>query len=199
LRAAEKHNCWILSDEIYMRLSYGAEATSIASLPGGQERTIVMDGFSKTYAMTGWRLGYGIMPEALVEKIGLLLTHSTGCTATFTQIAGVEALTGPQDQVEAVRQTYQRRRDLLVDGLNAIPGISCRVPQGAFYTFPNIKSFGLSSEELADFLLNQAGVAVLPGTAFGKYGAGYLRVCYANSAERIELALARTAEALAGL
>jgi len=202
LRAAEKYNCWILSDEIYMRLVYGDQpggAMSIASLPGGQERTIVMDGFSKTYAMTGWRLGYGIMPEALVEKVGLLLTHSTGCTATFTQIAGVEALIGPQNQVEAVRQAYQRRRDLLVDGLNAIPGITRQRPLGAFYTFPNIKSFGLNSDEMADYLLDRAGVAVLPGTSFGQYGEGYLRVCYSNSAERIQVALESMAEALAEL
>jgi aspartate/methionine/tyrosine aminotransferase len=198
LRAAEQHDCWILSDEIYMRLTYGEEpALSIAALPGAQQRTIIMDGFSKTYAMTGWRLGFGIMPVPLAEKVGLLLTHSLGCTATFTQLAGVEALTGPQEPVEAVRVEYQRRRDLIVGGLNAIPGVTCRSPQGAFYVFPNIKSFGLSSDELADYLLNQAGVAVLPGTAFGQNGEGYLRLCYANSFERIQQALERIGEALA--
>ena len=200
LQAAEQNGCWILSDEIYMRLIYGDEpAVSIAALPGARERTIIMDGFSKTYAMTGWRLGYGVMPESLAEKVGLLLTHTVGCTATFTQLAGVEALTGPQEQVEAVRIEYQRRRDLIVDGLNKIPGVTCRSPQGAFYVFPNIKSFGKSSDDLADYLLNQAGVAVLPGTAFGKYGEGYLRLCYANSYERIQQALERLEKALAQL
>ena len=200
LRAAEQHNCWILSDEIYMRLVYGGEqATSIAALPGAQQRTIIMDGFSKTYAMTGWRLGYGIMPEALAEKASLLLTHSVGCTATFTQLAGVEALTGPQEPVEAVCAEYQRRRDLIVAGLNAIPGVTCRRPQGAFYVFPNIKSFGLSSDDLADYLLQQAGVAVLPGSAFGRYGEGYLRLCYSNSSEQLQRALERMTEALAQL
>jgi len=203
LRAAERYNCWILSDEIYLRLVYSGNepgrAISIATLPGARERTIIMDGFSKTYAMTGWRLGFGIMPEPLAEKVGLLLTHSTGCTATFTQLAGVEALTGPQEQVEAVRAEYQRRRNLIVAGLDAIPGVTCQTPQGAFYVFPNVRSFGLSSDKLANYLLNRAGVAVLPGTAFGEYGEGYLRLCYSNSSERIQQALDRIAEALAKL
>lgn len=200
LRAAERYNCWVLSDEIYMRLVYGEEpVVSIAALPGARERTIIVDGFSKAYAMTGWRLGFGIMPESLAEKVGLLLTHSVGCSATFTQFAGVEALTGPQEQVEAVRTEYQRRRDLIVAGLNAIPGVTCQTPQGAFYVFPNVKSFGLSSGEIADILLNQAGVAVLPGTAFGEYGEGYLRLCYSNSSEQIQRALAKIAETLASL
>ncbi|MBN1315313.1 MAG: pyridoxal phosphate-dependent aminotransferase [Anaerolineales bacterium] len=191
LEAAERYNCWILSDEIYQRLAYGNKVTSIASLPGARERTIIVDGFSKTYAMTGWRLGYGIMPAGLAEKVGLQLTHSIGCTASFTQVAGVEALTGPQDQVERVRQEYQERRDLIVEGLNAIPNVSCQLPQGAFYVFPNIKHFGLSSSRMADLILEKAGVAVLPGTAFGQYGEGYLRLCYSNSKEEIQLALSR--------
>ena len=200
LQAAEHYNCWVLSDEIYMRLVYGDEpAVSIAALPGARQRTIIVDGFSKTYAMTGWRLGFGIMPEPLVEKVGLLLTHSVGCTATFTQIAGIEALTGPQEQVEAVRSEYRRRRDLIVAGLNAIPGVTCQTPQGAFYVFPNIKSLDLSSDRLAEILLNRAGVAVLPGTAFGEYGEGYLRLCYSNSTEQIQRALDRMAETLARL
>ena len=200
LQAAEHYNCWVLSDEIYMRLVYGDEpAISIAALPGARQRTIVVDGFSKTYAMTGWRLGFGIMPEPLAEKVGLLLTHSVGCTATFTQIAGIEALTGPQEQVEAVRAEYRRRRDLIVAGLNAIPSVTCQTPQGAFYVFPNIKSFGLSSDEIADILLNRAGVAVLPGTAFGEYGEGYLRLCYSNSTEQIQRALDKMTETLARL
>ncbi len=200
LQAAERYNCWVLSDEIYMRLVYGDEpAVSIAALPGARQRTIIVDGFSKTYAMTGWRLGFGIMPEPLAEKVGLLLTHSVGCTATFTQIAGIEALTGPQEQVEAVRAEYRRRRDLIVTGLNTIPGVTCQTPQGAFYVFPNVKSLDLSSDRLAEILLNQAGVAVLPGTAFGEYGEGYLRLCYSNSTEQIQRALDRMAETLARL
>jgi aspartate/methionine/tyrosine aminotransferase len=200
LRRAEENESWILSDEIYLRLIYDdAAATSIAALPGARGRTIIMDGFSKTYSMTGWRLGFGIMPAELARRVGLLLTHSVGCTATFTQVAGVEALMGNQGQVEAMRVEYGIRRDLLVDGLNRIPGIRCRRPQGAFYTFPNIKHYGLSSDEMATFLLEQAGVAVLPGTAFGAHGEGYLRLCYANSREQIGRALSQMEEALARL
>ena len=200
LQAAIEHDCWILSDEIYMRLVYGDQpVVSVAALPGARERTIIMDGFSKTYAMTGWRLGYGIMPEALATKVGLLLTHSVGCTATFTQHAGITALNGRQDPVETVRAEYQLRRDLIVAGLDAIPGVNCQLPQGAFYVFPNIKSFGLSSDEMATYLLDRAGVAVLPGTAFGNHGEGYLRLSYANSRERIHQALGRMASALAEL
>lgn len=198
LRAAERYGSWVLSDEIYMRLVYGDEpAVSMGALPGARERTVIMDGFSKTYGMTGWRLGFAVMPEALAEKVGLLVTHSVGCTAAFTQFAGIEALTGPQEPVEAVRAEYQQRRDLIVAGLNAIPGITCRTPQGAFYVFPNVNSFGVSSDELAAYLLDQAGVAVLPGTAFGEQGEGYLRLCYANSRQRIQQALGRMEQALA--
>lgn len=198
LEAAQRYNCWILSDEIYTRLVYGDKpVTSIAALPGARERTIIMDGFSKTYAMTGWRLGFGIMPAALADKVGLLLTHSVGCTAAFTQIAGVEALSGPQDQVEEVRAEFHQRRDLIVNGLNEIPGVTCQMPEGAFYVFPNIKSFGKSSNELADYLLDQAGVAVLPGSAFGTYGEGYLRLCYSNSKKQIQKSLDLMGEALA--
>jgi len=197
--AAQRHDAWVLSDEIYMRLVFdGVSAPSITELPGMRERTVICDGFSKTYAMTGWRLGYGVMPESLAERLGLLLTHSVGCTATFTQYAGVEALTAPQQQVDAVVAEYQRRRDVLVDGLNAIPGVHCQMPQGAFYTFPNITAFGRSSDWMADYLLEEAGVAVLPGTAFGAGGEGYLRLCFANSMERIEEALERIEAALSG-
>jgi aspartate/methionine/tyrosine aminotransferase len=194
-----RHDCWVLSDEIYMRLVYDVGAPSIASLPGMVERTIIADGFSKTYAMTGWRLGFGIMPLSLAEKMNLLLTHSVGCTATFTQFAGLEAVLGPQDRVDAVVDEFRRRRQLIVDGLNAIPGIRCPMPQGAFYAFPNVRGLGLSSAELAAFLLEEAGVAVLPGTAFGRNGEGYLRLSYANSMENIEKALASIAQALAAL
>jgi aspartate aminotransferase len=163
------------------------------------ERTILADGFSKTYAMTGWRLGFGVMPQPLAQKLGLLLTHSVGCTATFTQYAGLEALLGPQDHVEAVRAAFRRRRDLIVGGLNAIPGIRCPMPRGAFYVFPNVESFGRPVEELAEYLLDEAGVAVLPGTAFGLNGQGHLRLSYANSAENIEKALERMGRALRAL
>jgi aspartate/methionine/tyrosine aminotransferase len=146
--------------------------------------------------MTGWRLGFGIMPQPLAEKVDLLLTHSVGCTATFTQVAGLEAVLGPQEHVDRVVAEFRRRRDLIVNGLNAIPGIRCPMPQGAFYTFPNIQALGLSSLELADLLLDKAGVAVLPGTAFGRNGEGYLRLSYANSMENIQKALERIASAL---
>jgi aspartate/methionine/tyrosine aminotransferase len=188
--AALEHDCWVISDEIYARLVYaGLQATSIAALPGMLARTVIVDGFSKTYSMTGWRLGYAVMPEALAERVELLLTHSIGCTATFTQIAGVEALTGHQDLADAVVGEYQRRRDLMVAGLNAIPGVRCQVPEGAFYAFPNVKSFGIPVRELARRLLDEAGVAVLAGTDFGQYGEGYLRLCYATSPEQIEKAM----------
>jgi aspartate/methionine/tyrosine aminotransferase len=158
-----------------------------------------MDGFSKTYAMTGWRLGYGIMPKELAQVVQLLLTHSVGCTAEFVQVAGIEALTGPQDQAEAKVAEYQTRRDVIVDGLNAIPGITCQLPQGAFYAFPNIRSFGLTSNEMADLILEKAGVAVLPGSSFGSYGEGYLRLVYSNSIENIQRAIAQIGQVLKAL
>lgn len=195
--AAMRHDCWVLSDEIYTRILYdGQQVDSICGLPGMGERTIIMDGFSKTYAMTGWRLGYGIMPVALAEKVGLLLTHSVGSTAQFTQIAGIEALQGDQEQVDDVVKIYQKRRDAIVSGLNSLPGISCQNPQGAFYVFPNIKELGMSAQQAADLFLEKAGVATLPGTAFGQYGEGYLRLCYANSLENIQLALEKMGEVI---
>jgi len=196
---AKERNIWVLSDEIYARLVYEAPAPSIAALPGMPERTIICDGFSKTYAMTGWRLGYGIMPAPLAERVELLLTHSVGCTASFTQVAGIEAIQGPQDRVDEVVAEYRRRRDALVDGLNAIPGVRCRKPQGAFYVFPNVTSFGKSSNWLAEYLLEQAGVALLPGTSFGQNGEGYLRLCFANSLENILQALEQVKAALGRL
>jgi aspartate aminotransferase len=198
--AAHEFDFWLISDEIYARIVYDyAHVPSIATLPGMQERTIIVDGFSKTYAMTGWRLGYGIMPKELAHVVQLLLTHSVGCTAQFVQVAGLEAISGPQERVDAVVAEYQARRDAIVTGLNAIPGVSCKLPQGAFYVFPNVKSFGMSSAELADYLLEKAGVAVLPGSAFGKYGEGYLRLTYSNSIENIERAIQQIGEALASL
>ena len=155
-----------------------------------------MDGFSKTYAMTGWRLGYGIMPRDLAIKVGLLLMHSVGSTAQFTQFAGIEALTGDQKQVDVVVAEYKKHRDLIVAGLNQLPGISCQNPKGAFYVFPNIKQLGKTSQQAADWFLDKAGVALLPGSAFGKYGEGYLRLSYANSQENIQKALERMGEIL---
>jgi aspartate aminotransferase len=197
--AARNRDLWVLSDEIYSRLIYDSEPLSIAALPDMQERTIIADGFSKTYAMTGWRLGYGIMPVDLADKMELLITHSTGCTATFTQYAGVEAIRGSQAPVEGVVAEFRRRRDRIVAGLNAIPGVRCPMPAGAFYAFPNVQAFGRSSEDLADYLLQEAGVAVLPGTSFGKQGEGYLRLSYASSMGNIETALERMREALGRL
>lgn len=198
--AAEEYNCWIISDEIYARLAYDSQETpSILTLPGMLERSVLVDGYSKTYAMTGWRLGYAVMPEDLAERVELLLTHSIGCTATFTQVAGIEAITADQGMVSDVVDEYQRRRDHIVAGLNAIPGIQCQKPQGAFYVFPNVKSFGLPVREIARLLLDEAGVAVLPGTDFGRYGEGYLRLCYATSIEIIDEALTRIATFFEGV
>jgi len=196
---AIRRDVWVISDEIYARITYDVEATSIASLPGMLERTIICDGFSKTYAMTGWRLGFGIMPERLAERVELLLTHASGSTATFTQYAGVAAIEGPQEPVDRVVGEYRRKRDMLVAGLNAIRGIRCRTPQGALYGFPNVSSFGRPSAWLADYLLDEAGVAVLAGSDFGAGGEGYLRLCFATSPEVIRAALARMSAALARL
>src|SRR5271167_1579451 len=184
-------NIFILSDEIYSRLIYDGDHFSIMSVPGFKERTILLDGFSKTYAMTGWRLGYGVMRPDLAGPIARLVTNSTSCTASFTQVAGIEALRGDQSEPEKMRQEFQRRRDVMVNGLNRIKGFSCRLPKGAFYVFPNIKQTGWPSKKLADALLEEAGVAALSGTAFGAFGEGYLRFSVANSIENIEIALDR--------
>jgi aspartate/methionine/tyrosine aminotransferase len=187
---------WVLSDEIYSRLVYDSPAPSIMAIPEMENRTIICDGFSKTFAMTGWRLGFGIMPDALAEKVGLLITHSVGCTASFTQVAGIEAIRGNQEQVDLVVAEYKRRRDLLVKGLNDIPGLSCQMPSGAFYVFPNITALDHKSDFLAEYILEEAGVALLPGTSFGDFGEGYLRLCFANSLENLQLALERIRIAL---
>jgi len=181
----------ILSDEIYSRLIFEGEHHSIMSLPGFKERTILLDGFSKTYAMTGWRMGYGLMRSDLANHISRLMTNSNSCTASFTQVAGSEAVRGDQASVEKMRQEFQHRRDVFVAGLNKIKGFSCRLPKGAFYTFPNISNTGWKSKKLADALLEQAGVAGLSGTAFGDYGEGYLRFSVANSIENLQAALER--------
>jgi len=191
-KIAIERDIMVLSDEIYDQIMYdGYKPFSIASVPGMQERTIILDGFSKTYAMTGWRLGFGVMPEEIAKNVTRLQINSTSCTASFSQIAAIEALTGPRDEVRAMVVEFEKRRDLIVKGLNAIEGITCRKPHGAFYVFPNITGTGKTSRELADILLNEAGVACLSGTAFGKYGEGYLRLSYANSSANIEKALKR--------
>lgn len=187
---------FVLSDEIYSRIIYEGEHHSIASFLGMQERTIILDGFSKTYAMTGWRLGYGVMREDLAVLIAKLQTNSNSCTATFTQMAGIEALNGPQDEVDRMLAEFRTRRKVVVEGLNAIPRITCRTPKGAFYVFPNVKDIGWDVRKLSDFLLNEAGVAVLFGTSFGKYGEGYIRISYANSVENIKEGLSRVEKAL---
>ncbi|MFQ6003584.1 MAG: pyridoxal phosphate-dependent aminotransferase [Candidatus Zixiibacteriota bacterium] len=186
----------VLSDEIYSRTIYEGEHHSISSFPGMQERTIILDGMSKTYAMTGWRLGYGVMREDLAVLIAKLQTNSNSCTATFTQRAGIEALTGPQNEVNKMVSEFKRRRDVIVEGLNSIPRISCKTPQGAFYVFPNIKQVGWNSKKLANHLLEDGGVAVLSGTSFGEYGEGYLRISYANSVENIKRGLERIEKTL---
>jgi aspartate aminotransferase len=179
----------VLSDEIYSRLIFDGEHYSIMSVPGFKERTILLDGFSKTYAMTGWRMGYGVMRPDLATHITRLMTNSNSCTASFTQIAGIEAIRGGQSSVEGMRKEFQARRDVFVAGLNRIKGFSCRMPKGAFYVFPNITKTGWKSKKLADALLEQAGVACLSGTAFGDFGEGYLRFSVANSLENLNKAL----------
>jgi aspartate/methionine/tyrosine aminotransferase len=188
---AQKHNITVFSDEVYEHIVYEGKPFSIASLPGMLDRTILLHGFSKTYAMTGWRLGFAVMPRELVEPVVRLITNSVSCTAPFIQYAGIEALTGPQDTVPRMVNEFKKRRDLIVDGLNQIPGISCRRPKGAFYVFPNIKKLKVDCNRFADYLLNEAGVAALPGTHFGKYGEGYIRLSYATSSENIKKGLER--------
>ena len=184
-------NILILSDEIYSRLIFEGEHFSIMSVPGFKERTILLDGFSKTYAMTGWRMGYGVMRPDLALHIARLMTNSTSCTASFTQVAGIAALRGDQSSVDKMSAEFKRRRDAFVAGLNKIKGFSCRLPKGAFYVFPNITKTGWPSKKLADALLEEAGVACLSGTAFGEYGEGYLRFSVANSLENLNAALTK--------
>jgi aspartate/methionine/tyrosine aminotransferase len=184
-------NIMVLSDEIYSRLIFEGEHYSIMSVTGFKERTILLDGFSKTYAMTGWRMGYGVMRADLAAHITRLMTNSNSCTASFTQIAGIEAVRGDQSSVQDMRAEFKRRRDVVVAGLNKIKGFSCRMPKGAFYVFPNITKTGWKSKKLADALLEDAGVACLSGTAFGEFGEGYLRFSVANSLENLNKALDR--------
>ncbi len=190
------HPCWILSDEVYSEMVYEGAHESIATRRGLLERTILLDGFSKTFAMTGWRLGYAAVPEPLVEPLTRLFINCHSCTPPATQLAGVAALTGPWDAVEAMMAEFRARRRLVVDGLNAIPGVSCIQPAGAFYAFPNVTGTGMSARTLQDRLLEEAGVAMLAGTAFGAYGEGYMRVSYANSQDNLREALEITADLL---
>jgi aspartate/methionine/tyrosine aminotransferase len=187
----------ILSDEIYSRIYFGEPPLSIASLPGMLEKTIILDGFSKTYAMTGWRMGYGVMPAWLVAAVNLLMVNSNSCTASFTQRAGIAALEGSQDEVRRMVSEFQIRRDAFCAGLNSLPGFRCAIPQGAFYAFPNIEGTGRKSKELADAILNETGVACLSGTAFGEYGEGYLRFSIANSLEKLMESVERIRKLLA--
>lgn len=190
----------VLSDEIYSEMLYrGYEHETILTRPGMKERTVMVDGFSKTYSMTGWRLGFAVMPKELARKMGYLLTHSVGCTATFTQYAGIEALEGPQGEVKRNMAELEEKRYELVDGLNGIPGVSCPKPKGAFYAFPDVSDFRMDEKELADYLLEEAGAAVLPGTAFGEGGEGYLRLCYASPRSELKKGLKRIEEALSDL
>jgi aspartate aminotransferase len=196
-KLAKKHDVWVLSDEVYGRTLYEGEHISIATLPDMRERTIILDGYSKTYAMTGWRLGYGIMPEELAARLTQLQINATSCTCTFSQVAGIEAIRGDQAASDKMVEEFKRRRDVIVDGLNRIPGITCLRPKGAFYVFPNIQKTGMRSQQFSDLLLEKAGVAGLPGTAFGKFGEGYVRFSYANSVENIKKALDRIKKTLA--
>jgi len=181
----------IMSDEIYSRIYYEEEPASITNFEGIIDKTVILDGFSKTYSMTGWRLGFGVMPLKLAEAVNLLMVNSNSCTATFTQKAGLAALQGPQDDVTKMVNEFRRRRDAIVKSLNEVPGFRCTTPAGAFYAFPNVTGTGMSSRDLAELLLNEAGVACLNGTAFGKHGDGYLRFSYANSLENIQEAIRR--------
>jgi aspartate aminotransferase len=182
---------WVLSDEVYSQMVYDQEFASVASHPGLLDRTILLDGLSKTYAMTGWRCGFAAVPEPLLDPLVRFFVNSTSCVPPFVQLAGVEALSGPQDEPRAMVEEFRARRDLVVSGLEELPGVTCRVPRGAFYAFPNVSGVPLDSDELADRLLQEAGVAVLAGSAFGRYGTEHLRISYANSRENLALALER--------
>jgi aspartate/methionine/tyrosine aminotransferase len=196
---AREHDLWVLSDEIYSRLIYTGEHHSIATLPGLAERTVLLDGFSKTYAMTGWRLGYGVAPPALVPALSRLQTNVTSCTASFVQLAGVAALEGSQEGVAVMLEEFRRRRELVVEALNAIPGVHCLAPGGAFYAFPRVEVPGATSKEVADSLLQEEGVALLAGTAFGAEGEGFLRLSFATSQDELREGVARLARGLARL
>jgi aspartate/methionine/tyrosine aminotransferase len=196
---AQERGIVVLSDEVYEQILYEGEHVSISSLPGMQSHTILLDGYSKTYAMTGWRLGYGVMPAQLAEQMTKLMVNSNSCTTAFTQQAGIAALEGPQDDALAMVAAFRERRDVIVDGLNRIPGFRCARPAGAFYVFPNVEGTGVASKVLGKTLLEEGGVAVLDGDCFGRYGEGYLRLSYANSVENIRQALERIDQAIRAL
>ena len=198
-KLAVAHDLWVLSDEIYGELVFDGEHVSLASFPGMAERTILLDGFSKTFAMTGWRLGYGLVPPGLVDPFTKLMVNSVSCASVAVQRAGLAALTGPQDEVDAMREAFRRRRDLVVTGLNAIPGLTCSVPAGAFYVFPNIAATGQTSARFADGLLQEQAVAVIAGTSFGAHGEGYIRLSTANSDENLGRAVERVAAYVASI
>ncbi len=189
---------FVLADEIYCKILYEGEHVSLATFPGMQEKTIILDGYSKTYAMTGWRLGFGIMNETLAAHVARLQTNCTSCTCSFTQRAGIAGITGPQDDSKKMVAEFKKRRDIIVEGLNSIKGVSCLKPKGAFYVFPNVSGTGIDCEKLASRLLEEKGVAVLSGTAFGEFGRGYLRLSYANSIENIKKGLDRMKELIEG-
>ncbi|MFQ5602259.1 MAG: pyridoxal phosphate-dependent aminotransferase [bacterium] len=193
---AKEKNILVLSDEVYKNIVYDGVNESIYSIPGMKENTVLLDGFSKTYAMTGWRLGFGVMPKEIARRVERLMINCNSCTATFSQYAAIQALKGPTEEVDAMVTEFKKRREVIVAGLNDIPGISCIMPKGAFYVFPNVKTIHMSSQELEHYLLNEAEVAVLSGTAFGKYGDGYLRLSYANSIANITEGLERIKNAL---
>ncbi len=195
-KVKDRDDLLVVSDEVYSQMIYEGEHRSIASLPEMKKKTLIIDGFSKTYAMTGWRLGYGVMQKELAEKITQLMINSNSCTCAFSQMAGVEALRGPQNEAEKMVEEFRRRREVIVSGLNKIEGITCKRPEATFYVFPNVKELNIDSGKLPDFLLNKAGVAALSGTAFGEYGKGYMRFSFANSIANIEKALTRIEEAL---
>jgi aspartate/methionine/tyrosine aminotransferase len=192
-------SAWVLSDEVYSQMVYDGEFASVASHPGLLERTILLDGLSKTYAMTGWRCGFAAVPEALVDPLVRFFVNSTSCVPPFVQLAGVAALSGPQDEPRAMVEEFRARREIVVQGLNGLPGVSCRVPRGAFYAFPNVSEVPLDADALADRLLQEAGVAVLAGSAFGRHGTDHLRISYANSRENLALALERMRDFLGQL
>jgi aspartate aminotransferase len=189
-KIAIEHDLVVLSDEVYWALRYGGRHHSVLDLDGMADRTVLLDGWSKTFAMTGWRLGFGVFPAALVEPVTRLVINSVSCTSAFSQHAAIAALEGPWDDVDRMAAAFRERRDVIVSGLGAIPGVSCVQPGGAFYAFPNVRDLGMSAATLADLMLERAGVACLPGTAFGSYGEGYLRFSYANSVDNIRVALA---------
>lgn len=195
-KVKNRDDVFILSDEVYSQMPYEGKHLSIASLPNMKDKTILMDGFSKTYAMTGWRMGYAAMRKDLAQKITQLMINSNSCTCAFTQMAGIEALRGPQAESRRMVEEFRKRREVIVSGLNKIKGVTCKKPHGAFYVFPNVKSYKMESKKLADYILQKAGVAVLSGTAFGAYGEGYLRLSFANSVENIEKAMKRMSETL---